>query len=131
MGEGLTSNGTVSESPEEGMFQLSLEERAGAGYVVPFTALASGPPCFQLVMGRCLYRPTSQGFGKQIPSMRGGPSASLQTLGSLSKLALWLNSPGAASGPSGPGLPCTTPHGAQKAPRHRQGLWWQNGPMLS
>lgn len=124
MGGGLTSNGRVSESPEEGMFQLSLEDRAGAGYVVPFTALASGPPCFQLCNGQMLIQAHLPGFWETNAQHEGRPppSASLQTLGSLSKLALWLNSPGATSGPSGPGLPCTIPHGAQKAPRHRQGL---------
>lgn len=34
---------------------------------MPFIALASGPP--DCIMGRRLYRPTSQGFGKRAPSM--------------------------------------------------------------
>lgn len=73
MGEGLTSNGRVSESPEEGMFQLSLEDRAGAGYVVPFTALASGPPCFQLCNGQMLIQAHLPGFWETNAQHEGRP----------------------------------------------------------
>lgn len=31
---------------EEGKLQLSLEDRPGAGYLVPSTALVCGPPYF-------------------------------------------------------------------------------------
>lgn len=73
MGEGLTSNGRVRESPKEGMFQLSLQDRAGAGYLVSFTALASGPPCFQLCNGQMLIQAHLSGFWETSAQHKGAP----------------------------------------------------------
>lgn len=61
----------VRESPGK---DASVEpgDRTGAGYLVPFTALLLGPHASNCnEQGLC--RPTSQGFGKQTPSLGGVP----------------------------------------------------------
>lgn len=58
-----------------------------------FTAFASAPSCSQLCSGQKLGQVTCLGFW-ETPQHGGRPPISiLQTLGSLSQLALWLSFP--------------------------------------
>lgn len=60
----------------------------GAGCLVTWSALATGPPCSQLYNGQGSPRTISQGLGHTRVRV-----ASLLTLGSLSGPALWFSPP--------------------------------------